>query len=94
MEFMEPPVDKRRARSTEWQRIVDELRTHPNEWARVGNFSPGVATAIRRGRYKAFLTGMPEHENPETYVTRCWQVRSAKTDDGTRNDIFVRWIGD
>lgn len=93
MEFIDPPEDKRQQRTAEWQRIVTELKAHPSEWAKVGNFSPGVATAIRRGKYRAFTADAPEYEDPEAYMTRNWQIRSSKTSDGTRNDIFIRWIG-
>lgn len=93
VEFIDPPEDKRKKRSAEWKRIVQELRSNPGEWGKVGNFSPGVATAIRRGKYRAFLDGINETEDPEDYIKRCWKIRSAKTDDGSRNDIFVCWIG-
>ena len=60
----------------------------------VGNFSPGVATHIRRGLYKAFLGGWVGSEGDVTaYMQRHWEITTRKTDVGSRNDIYIRWIG-
>lgn len=94
MEFIDPPPEERGARSEKWKNIVATLKANPGEWARVGNYSPGVATHIRRGEYKAFLD--QEYATPEaaeSYMKRAWKVTTRKTNDGKRNDVYVKWLG-
>lgn len=93
LEFSNPPQDRREQRTAEWKRITTELRANPGQWAKVGNFSPGVATAIRRGKYRAFLDPDDNITEPETYMRQHWEIRTHKTGDGTRNDIYIRWNG-
>jgi hypothetical protein len=94
MEFIDPPPEAKGQRSERWREIVSTLKDKKGEWARVGNFSPGVATHIRRGQYKAFLGGWEGSEGDvEAYMKRHWQVTTRKTDDGKRNDVYVRWLG-
>lgn len=95
MEFITPPPEKRGQRSARWHNIVAQLKQNPTEWAMVGNFSPGVATHIRRGKYPAFL---PEGERltedaAAAYMKVHWQITTRKTDEGKRNDVYVRWLG-
>lgn len=93
MEFIDPPVNTRAERSAQWRAKVFALQANPGQWAKVGNYSPGIATAIRRGHNKAFLEGKPDSEPSDLWMTRCWEVTTKKTDDGKRNDVYVRWIG-
>lgn len=94
MEFADPPPEKRGQRSTEWIDRVRAMQEHPGEWAKVGNYSPGVATNIRKGRYKMFLDGFEGDEAQRTlYMKRHWEIVTRKTNDGGRNDIFIRWLG-
>lgn len=94
MEFTDPPPEQRGNRSQKWIDIVRELQKHPGEWAKVGNYSPGVATNIRRGRYKMFLDGWEGDDAQRAlYMQRHWEVTTRKTDDGHKNDVFIRWLG-
>lgn len=92
MEFVKPPPEKKGQRSERWRSIVSELKKNRGEWALVGNFSPGVATHIRRGKYPAFLEGI-DHDNPNLYMAAHWEITTRKTDNGNRNDIYIRWLG-
>lgn len=92
MEFAEPPMQQGRQRSEKWVNIVKELKEHKGEWAKVGNFSPGVATHIRRGKYPAFLDGC-DHDQYGVYMAAHWEVTTRKTDNGNRNDVYIRWLG-
>ena len=94
MEFVSPPPEAKGERSKRWQEIVTNLKQHRGEWALVGNFSPGVATHIRRGKYAAFMEGdnVPE-EQAHGYMSRYWEITTRKTSDGKRNDIYIRYIG-
>lgn len=91
MEFAEPPMQQGRQRSEKWVNIVKELKERKGEWAKVGNFSPGVATHIRRGKYPAFLDGC---DTPvDLWMSSHWEVTTRKTDNGNRNDVYIRWLG-
>jgi hypothetical protein len=90
---MDPPPEKNGQRSERWRDIVATLKHSPGKWGLVGNFSPGVATHIRRGQYKAFLEGYGgSDEGAAAYMKRHWEVTTRKTDQGSRNDIYIRWI--
>lgn len=91
MERMDPPATTKGKRSEDWRERVRVMKENRGEFFKVGNYSPGVATHIRRGEYKAFLAddGTP----PDTYMQQHWEVTTRKTDDGARNDIFIRWLG-
>lgn len=93
LEFTTPPPEKKGQRSQYWIDVVRELKANPNEWAKVGNYSPGVATHIRRGKYPAFVEGNLSEDQLAIYMRQNWQVTTRKTDDGKRNDIWIRWIG-
>lgn len=95
MEFIEPPPEKKGQRSERWSSIVARLKENPNEWALVGNFSPGVATHIRRGKYPAFLpeTRFASDFAVNAYMKSNWDITTRKTDNGKRNDVYIRWIG-
>lgn len=88
MEFIDPPAGNRRGR---WKEIVQTLKENKGKWALVGNFSPGVATQIRRGNYKAFIDN--DSVTPEVHMKQHWEVTTRKTNDGSRNDIYIRWLG-
>lgn len=90
MEFQNPPERKRR-RSEHWTNVVKTLRENPNEWANVGNYSPGVATHIKNGKYVAFLESADGIE-PLVWMKQHWEIRTSKTDNARRADIFIRWI--
>ena len=94
MEFVNPPPEERGERSKRWEEIANTLRERRGEWALVGNFSPGIATALRRGKYKAFLT---ENDNDPTkahlHMKQHWEITTRKTDNGSRNDIYIRYLG-
>lgn len=92
MEFIAPPPETKGQRSERWREIVASLRERKGEWALVGNFSPGVATHIRRGKYPAFLDGCTQPD-VGTYMSSHWQITTRKTDEGKRNDIYIRWLG-
>ncbi len=94
MEFVDPPVYERKARSDHWLHVVAELKGHKGEWAKVGNYSPGVATNIRRGKYPAFLGGWEgDTDQLMLFMGRHWEVRTSKTNGGNKNDVYVRWLG-
>lgn len=92
MEFVEPPPSKKGAMSDRWVAVVAELKTNKGQWANVGNYSPGVATHLRRGKYPAFLEGC-EHEEHSVYMAAHWEITTRKTDEGHRNDVYIRWVG-
>jgi hypothetical protein len=96
MEFADPPPTTKGERSRKWQEKVAAMKTRRGEWANVGNYSPGVATHIRNGQYKAFLDSdnLPSSDSEASaYMKVHWEVTTRKTDDHSRDDIFIRWLG-
>lgn len=91
MEFTDPPAETRGERSAHWIGVVEQLKANPGQWALVGNYSPGVATQIRRGKYRAFVP--QDVDAPEVYMSHNWEVTTRKTDNGNRNNVFIRWVG-
>jgi hypothetical protein len=96
VEFVDPPPTIKGERSRKWQEKVDAMKAKRGEWANVGNYSPGVATHIRNGKYKAFLDpeNMPASDSEAlTYMRVHWEITTRKTDAHSRDDIFIRWLG-
>jgi hypothetical protein len=92
MEFKEPPAERRRQRSDHWENAVAELRKNPGKWGMVGVYSPGVASHLRKGKYPSFIPNGTD--NPEKYMSDHWEVTTRRINDGRRNEVFIRWIGD
>jgi hypothetical protein len=88
-----PPEHKKRALSEKWLNIVAELKDISPQWGMVGTFSPGTATAIRRGKYAAFLEDMPEGMNPEAWMNEHWEITTRKAQQDSRNDVYIRYLG-
>lgn len=94
MDFVEaPPERQRRPISQHWVEIVAKLHENPRQWALVGTYSPGIATAIRRGRYPAFTLNKPEGIEDEVWIEQNYEITTRKCEDGSRNDIYIRYIG-
>lgn len=88
MDFVEPPPPKRRNNSEHWVNVVKELQANPGQWGLVGNYSIGVSTHIKNGRYPAFYpTG---HDDPAGYVRSHWQLTTRSTEPN-RVDLYIRW---
>jgi len=95
MEFKDPPTAFRpRRRPTEkWDKIRDELVKNPNQWGLIGNFSLGVGTHIRQGRYGSLIPqSVSTDEGRAEYMKKHWEVATRRT--GTTNDVYIRWIGE
>lgn len=100
MDFVDPPVTKKGAVSEKWLEIARALQAHPNEWGLVGDFTPGVATHLRRGTYPAFMDGFSGEHGPQAtlYMKSRWEITTRKianTEEtgGTRQNIYMKWIG-
>lgn len=90
MEFVDPGPAKAAVRSEHWANVVKELRANPGKWALVGEYSPGVATHIRRGKYPAFIPeGTPD---PERFMGKNYEVTFRKT-EGRKGNLYIRFTG-
>jgi len=80
MEFVDPPVTRKGAVSEKWLAIAQELQDNPNKWALVGDFTPGMATHLRRGTYPAFMADFSGEgvEQATLYMKRHWQITTRK----------------
>lgn len=90
----EPKSRPRGPRNDRWPEVVAFIKAHPGEWAYVGEFSAGIAPAIRRGEYPAFL---PEgfDGDAKQYVTDNYEltVNTIKGSTARRTDVYVRYVG-
>ena len=91
MDFVTPPKELRGERSKRWIEIVATLRANVGEWGLVGNFSPGIATHIRRGSYPAFLPDDLSVDK-QVYMSHHWEITTRKNGE-SRQDVYVRWLG-
>lgn len=91
MDFVEPPPLKKRGNSQHWMNVVNELKANPGKWGLVGNYSVGVSTHIKNGRYPSFYP--PGTDDPAAYVQAHWEVTTRST-GGSRVDVYVRWVGE
>jgi hypothetical protein len=89
-----PPMPVRNKSRDRWLDVAQKVRGLDGAWAFIGNHSPGVATHIRRGRYRAFLSDLDmDPEQAEQYMTRNWELTTRKSDQEKRVGVWVRYIG-
>ena len=82
IEFRDPPpMLPGNRRTSKWQRIADQLRERPGEWAYVGEGSNGLPYAIKAGRIGAMPAGQFE-------ATGRGLPKKPR-----RMDIYVRYVG-
>lgn len=93
VEFGEPPVSRRDQKRQRWQAAANELRNRPMQWGKVGIYSPGIATALRKGYYKQFLDGKPEEILPDQWMRQMWEIHAVKVADHKKDEIWMRWLG-
>lgn len=99
------PAPVQRWEGTDWDGVVEKLQARPDEYGHVGQFSTGIASHIRAGRYKAFLPEALHDADPDekrTYMRQHWEVTTRvvkpkrKRDEEpiyNRCDVFVKWLG-
>lgn len=77
-----------------WVDAVTFLKQHPDEWALLGEFSTGVAPAIRRGEYPAFIPEGFDGDRKE-FMEKNFEVtvNTIKGDPSRRTELFARYIG-
>jgi len=91
----EPRATARGPREPHWINAVKFSRDHPGEWVLVGEFSAGVAPAIRRGEYPAFLPSDYDGDRA-AYVTENFDVtvNTVKGSTARRTEVFIKYVGD
>lgn len=87
-----PPASSSPKQNINWPAAVAEMKQNKKEWHLLGEFSPGIATHMRKGKYKAFL---PAGEtNPQAYMEQHWEFTSRVVQPGfPRVNIYCRWMG-
>ena len=92
MEIIDPPpCNGGRQPTAHWIEVVKTLKEqYPDRYGKVGNYSNGVGTQIRQGRYPAFIPA--DVSDKADYMDRHWRVTTRRTSDG-RNDLYIKWIG-
>lgn len=89
------PKETRGPREPRWIEAVEFSRKHPDEWVLVGEFSAGVAPAIRRGEYPAFLPHGFDGDRAQ-YVADNFEVtvNTVKGSTARRTEVFIKFVGD
>lgn len=84
----DPPPSKQR--DFPWPEIVATINKAKGKFHLIGEFSPGVATHIRQGRYKAFIPDGTD--DPQAYMGREYEVttRNVPGDGGKRVVLYIR----
>ena len=95
MEFGTPPPEKRRQRSPKWVDRIAAMKSNPGQWALVGEYSPGLATHLRQGKYPSFIPdGVADSDEARRrYMSDHWEITTRKKNDGKRCDLWIRWVG-
>jgi hypothetical protein len=95
VEFRSPkPPAQRWEGQVDWNEVVATLKEAKNEWGYVGNYSSGIASHIRSGRYKQFHPHADDQEAGKAYVARHWEVTVRKADDDSGlYELYIRWLG-
>lgn len=95
MEFIEPT----RSRRQYWQDTAKELRANPMKWGRIKPGAAGVCTAIREGKYVAFLPEELVIARPidfdarVAYMKEHWEVIAQRLPENKHLFYtFIRWI--
>lgn len=94
MEFKDPPetARKRRKNTEKWEQIKKSLMGNPDQWGLIGNFTLGVGTHIRRGKYGSLIPeSITDVSERPAYMEKHWEVTTRRT--GESNDVYIRWIG-
>lgn len=87
----DPPDTHQSARRVNWTEVVTLLKATPNKWYKVGEFSPGVATYLKAGRYKALYPADTTH--PQSYISQHYEITTRVARPGEqRVDLFMRWL--
>lgn len=93
MEFIDPPPPKRRNNSAHWTKVVAELEAQPGVWGFVGDYSVGVSTHIKKGRYRAFYPADLDKAQRDAYIKKHWEMTTRVNGKPNRVDLFIRWVG-
>jgi antirestriction protein ArdC len=94
-----PPPSKQFRGTFDWQAAVSEMKASPQEFYRLGKFSPGIAHFIRTGEYKAFLddtVDVTDLAAREEYMDAHWEVTTRSHGAGRNPNqvtLYVRWLG-
>jgi len=90
MKKQQPPPTKKFTKIVDWATVVAACTVEPGEWFLVGEFSEGLASHLRVGRYKHFY---PEGtKDPAAYMKKRWEFTARKVEgsDPPRVDLYVR----
>ena len=101
------PQPVSRWEGNDWPKVGAALKARKGKFGHVGQFSTGIASHLRSGRYKAFLPEALHDADPDekrAYMRDHWEVttrtvpppKRRKTDDDplyNRCDVYIKWLG-
>jgi hypothetical protein len=95
MIFSEPPeVTRKRPPTLKWTAIAESLKENPGKYGLVGNFSLGVGSHIRKGKYASLVPlEIRDADERADYMERHWNVTTRRSGID-RADIYIVWIGE
>lgn len=89
----DPKPKKSGPRSEKWPAVVQFLDEHPGEWAYVGDYSLGIAPAIRRGEYPAFFPEGFDGDH-KAYMDEHYEITVTTIGTDRRKcEVYIRKIG-
>lgn len=83
----EPPPSRQHHSDIPWTEIVATINEAAGRFHLIGEFSPGVATHIRQGRYKAFIPDGTD--DPQAYMAREYEVTTRNVPGEGRQRIML-----
>lgn len=88
-----PPVVRKRPPTPKWSEIVDQLKKNPSQYGLVGNFSLGVGSHIRRGKYASLVPAdVRDPDDRVEYMEKHWDIVTRRNGID-RADVYIKWIG-
>lgn len=88
----DPPTTVKVQRDIDWRAYVSEMKSNPNVFHNVGDFSPGISHYLRLGKNAAFL---PEgyDGDAEVYMRQHWEITSRTlTREPHRVAVYCRYL--
>lgn len=94
MIFADPPaVTRHRSPTSKWLDIANSLKQNPSQYGLVGNFSLGVGSHIRKGKYAALVpSSVKDPEDRAVYMEKHWHVATRRSETD-RADVYLAWVG-
>lgn len=96
-----PPKPKKGPGETNWQAVVDFAKANPGQWVKVGPYSGGMMSAIKRGLIAPFFRDNPNVQrdtvDASEWIAKNWDITSrtvSRTETTRQVDLYLRYKGE